>query len=447
MNPGAGFSSRAAHEAGDHARAAILLLTIIFCNSALISQHIYTLQECIAIARTNSTERMIAERSSRSAQLEYDKIRYSSYPEVKFEGKALYAPNTDHFGYDPAITDGGQYSAQIGIQELLFDGGARSSKTGQAKLGIDRTEAEQRRSDRDLQYDVTLAFFDVLQAMADTGLQAGRVGDLAGYLDLVTRLFHGGGVSYTDVLKTRVNVNNSVVDLLKARVGLAEARITLANAMGNPSDTLFEITGALDSMDGSAGDSLLASVLADSALTIDLRIAEYEMKQALLDVDVARSERLPLISLTGDAGLLTSGDNLRLPSDERIHTLGYSIGISVENLLFNWGTPGLRIQQQELASESSRLNYLRQKRTLVAEAKRLKNAFAGAIGQLRTIRQATRIAEDNYALTKAQYAGGSTTALEVLSAEQLLADNRQAELQARADCHRLFARIEQLTTR
>ena len=56
-------------------------------------------------------------------------------------------------------------------------------------------------------------------------------------------------------------------------------------------------------------------------------------------------------------------------------------------------------------------------------------------------------AQDHYALTKAQYAGGSITSLEVLSAEQLLADTREGLLQTRVAGLKILARIEQLSTR
>ncbi|HJW14835.1 MAG TPA: TolC family protein, partial [Thermoanaerobaculia bacterium] len=117
----------------------------------------------------------------------------------------------------------------------------------------------------------------------------------------------------------------------------------------------------------------------------------------------------------------------------------------VDNLLFDWGSTGLRIEQQQLETENLRLSYELQRRTLTAALDRLRGDIRSTIGQIGSIARTLVIAEDNYALTKAQYAGGGTTALEVLSAEQLLAESRLAALQSRAELRRLIARLEQLT--
>jgi len=54
-------------------------------------------------------------------------------------------------------------------------------------------------------------------------------------------------------------------------------------------------------------------------------------------VELTQQELSPTVSVIGDAGLLTSIDNLRVPYAERAGILGYSVGILLEIPFFNWG--------------------------------------------------------------------------------------------------------------
>ena len=422
-----------------------MVLLLPGCLNAL-GQRALTLEDCVKIALQQSLTIRSADNAFHSAQLAHQEVERTALPQLRVEGKALNAPNSEHFGYDPAVTDGGQFSAQLGVQELLYDGGARGLRANQLEVDIDRLHIEQRRAERDLKHTVTVAFLDFLQAQNEVVLERRRVEGLSDYLGIVNRLFRGGGVGYTDVLKTEVSFENAQLTLRKVIQSSTTAKFTLAEAMGSPHDTAFTVTGALEVPDSSSIDSLLSRTLVDSLHTLDLQVSQSMVQRTLFDVDIARTDRLPSISLTGDVGVLSSGDNLRLPAAQRTRAVGYSVGISVENLLFNWGVTDLRIQQRELDAENVQLTYEQQQRALIGEVRRLRTQIAGEIDQLRSIKRTLAVAEDNYTLTKAQYAGGGATALEVLSAEQLLADSRLVEIQTRADLRRLLAKADQLIT-
>jgi outer membrane protein len=422
----------------------ILLALPLLVYAQASGERVLSLDDCLNAALQQTLAIKSAGNAVHSAQLAHEEIGRTALPQVTVDGKALSAPNSERFGYDPAVTDGGQFSAQLGVQELLYDGGVRGLRADQLDIDIGRLRTEQRRVQRDLKYTVTVAFLDLLEAQREEALQRQRVDELSDYLGLVNRLFHGGGVGYTDVLKTEVSYENARVTLRRAIQSRTVAKVSLAEAMGTPDDTAFSVTGTLDTSDSGAIDSLLYRLNADSLHNLDLQISKSNVQRSALEVDIVRREKLPSISLTGDFGLLSSGDNLYHPAGRRPTVLGYSVGISVENLLFNWGATDLRIQQRELEAENMQLFYEQQRRGLIAELVRLRARVSSAIEELHSIAQTLKVAEDNFTLTKAQYAGGGTSALEVLSAEQLLADNRLAELQTRADLQRFFARANQL---
>jgi outer membrane protein TolC len=420
----------------------VLLLMIGLLHSRARAQTVLTLEECLKTARQNSLALRGIENDVRRSGLELTELNRSALPTLSVQGKALHAPNANASGYDPAITDGGQYSAQLLVQDQLYDGGARAVRSDQIALDVHRLSVEQQRAGRDLAYIVTVAFYDALEGQEALAMQEHRAEDLTKYRELSERLFRGGGVDYTDVLKTGVSAENAAVAVQKARENARLKKIVLAETMGNPSDTSFTLGGPLEEPGPVDVDSLMNAISIDSTHIIDLRLADVEIQRSLLDVDLARRERYPSVVLSGDVGFLSSGDNLRLPADQRLSAFGYSIGVTIENLLFNWGSTDLRVQQREAAVERARLGYEEKRRGILGEIERLRYQLASAAIQLRSLRKTVALAEDSYVLTKARYAGGGISALEVLAAEETLAEIRSVQLQTRADLHRLLAKVK-----
>jgi outer membrane protein TolC len=414
-----------------------------FLPTTLFPQTVLTLDECLRAARQHSLALQGIGNDVRRGGLELLELDRSVLPSLSVQGKAVHAPNSGTNGYDPAITDGGQYSAQLVVQDQLYDGGSRSVRSDQIALGLRRLSVEQQRADRDLTYAVTVAFLDALEGQEAVVMEQQRAEELAKYRELSERLFRGGGVDYTDVLKTGVSFENAAVMVQKAIENARLKKIILAESMGNPSDTAFILGGTVGESDSVNVDSLLYAVTVDSAHILDLRLADYDIQRSLLEVDLARRERYPSVVLSGDVGFLSSGDNLRLPADQRLGGFGYSIGVTVENLLFNWGSTDLRIQQREALAERERLGYEEKRRSIVGDVERTRYQIASAMIQLRSLRKTVLLAEDSYLLTKARYAGGGISALEVLAAEGTLAEIRSSQLQTRADLRRLLVKVKQ----
>jgi outer membrane protein TolC len=178
-----------------------------------------------------------------------------------------------------------------------------------------------------------------------------------------------------------------------------------------------------------------------------MSVASLAIKRTLLDVELTKHEHYPTVSFLGDAGLLTSGDNLRLPRDERANMFGFSLGVELEIPLVNWGATDLRIQQKQLDADNLRLQSDLLQRSITTESRKARIQLTKQRERLRVIQNNIRTAEDNFLLTKSKYAGGGTLSLEVLSAQQLLTDIKLSELQTLADIQLLAVKMEQLSTK
>jgi outer membrane protein len=418
---------------------ATLLLLLVF-PTAVPAQQSLTLEQCLHLARDRSITLRREEITYRATQLSRTEVRSTAFPQVKLSAGASYAPWTRLRGYDPAVTEGGQLAGQIVVQESLFDAGVRGLKTDQLDLELDRLTSQMRAAERDLVFTVTTFFIEVLRAEREVTIQSVSMQQLDDYLGLLGQMVRGGGASQTDVLRTRVQRDNAQLGLTRAAQEAALVKLELAEAIGTPGDTAFTLSGSLDL----PADTVGAALGDTTAGNIEVKMAQLDLEKSLVDVELSRREQWPTLFLTGDAGWLSSVNNLRLPPADRFNALGYSVGVQMELPLFTWGGISSRIEQRQTAAEGQRLSIEQLSRTLRRDLLSVQIQMEHTLGTLRSLRTTLLVAEDNFLLTKSKFAGGSTLSLEVLNAQQLLADSRLMELQAQATWHLLKAKYQQL---
>lgn len=409
------------------------------------AQNILTLDRCLALAAEHSPQLQMAENAIRSTELSLEELKTTALPQLKGVASASYVPQPPTFGYDPAISNGGQVAGQIVLQQSLYDAGMRSLKADQVQTDMERLARERRLAQQDLALAVKQAFVEGLRAQEEMDLQRQSVEQLEAYLGLAQRLYKGGTAPYTDLLKTQVQTAASRIALEKAAEALAMSMMAIAELTGIPLDTTTHLSGTLMEGTGIPPDTLHRNGEIDLSGNLDMSVAGLLIEKSIVDQELVSHERLPEVSIFADAGYLTSGENLRLPKVDRLGSLGYSVGLGIEIPILNWGATGIRRQQRELATDDLRQKKEVLRRSLLTDLRKSRLQFNQARGRLATIRDNVTKAEENFLLTKSKYAAGATLALEVLNAQQLLTEARLAELQTLADIQLLRARIERLT--
>jgi outer membrane protein len=364
-------------------------------------------------------------------------------PQIQAVIDAIYLPVPPRYGYDPAITDGGEVRGLISLRQSVYDSGLRGLKSDQFSVDIERLGNERRLATLDLTLAVKQAFYESLRARAEVMLQKESVDQLEAYLSLVRRLYNGGSASATDLLKTELQTSSARLALAKAREASSGALIALEEVMGIPPDTSVVLTGRLEEASGPPPDSAAADGF-NPAATLDMTVAGMLVRHSMLDEDLTRHERLPDISIFADAGYLTSGDNLRLPSSQRVNGLGYEVGLGIQFPILNWGATGLRTEQKEVATDALRNRMELLRRSIASDAVRLRMQLSGARERLLVLRGNLTKVNDNFILTKSKFAAGASLSLEVLAAQQALTDTRLAELQTLEDIRSFAAKIERL---
>lgn len=422
----------------------VAIACAMLLSSYVIAQPSLNLEQCIALALKNNPRILVAAQEIRAAQFARAAITTTALPQIGFGVGASYAPSSSRFGYDPVISNQGQLAGQVIVEQSVYDGGVRDIRSSQLELAIQRSENQRAIAERDLRFAVTQSFAELLRAEEEAALQEESVRQLGEYLNLVQQLSHGGGASATDVMKTSVQLANARLALQKSSESVASAKYALAELIGQRIDTSFTVAGSLESL----ASSLLDTTRQEKVLrqNLDIRGAELDLETALRDIELVRSEQNPVISLFADAGVLTSVENLRVAPAARSSMIGYSVGINIKGLLYNWGGTMLAAREREAQAEALRLQVEVLHRSLLSSFERTRLQLATALERLQRIRANISLAEDTYLLTKSRYAGGGALSLEVLDAQQLLTTVKLAEVQTMADIVSLTATLNRLTT-
>jgi outer membrane protein TolC len=428
---------------GAHNKELIVATVSVLLSFTAFGQKSITLSECLELAKNNAPGLKAAEGAIRSSELAKNEIATTRLPQLKGVVGGSYAPVPPNFGYDPVISNGGQLAGQVVLEQSVYDAGVRNLKSDQIDYDTKRLSKERQRTNRDLEFEVQQTFIEALRAQNEVQLQTQSAEQLADYLGVVQRLYKSGNASYTDVLKTDIQLSAAKMSLENANESLTTAKYALSELTATDVDSSVSLGGSLDSLIA-LPDTLFDGKKFELARTLDVSIAELGLQRTLFDVELAKRERMPIISFVADAGYLNSIDALRLSNKDRFTGPGFSIGLGLELPILNWGATDLRIQQREIETDAVRFQLEILRRSLQREFLTVQLQLDKAKEKLQTLHSNLSKAEENFVLTKSKYTGGAALSLEVLTAQQLLTDTKLSELQTLADIQSLLAKLKQL---
>lgn len=223
-------------------------------------------------------------------------------------------------GYRPQITGGieGQtnsyrnssydsrhvYTARLNASQMLYDFGKVAGATRQAKAGVRATEAQVQLVTDEIVMSTAQAWVDAHLQQRLTEIAREQLDAVMSITALVRERVEKGATSRSDLEQA-----SSRVESLRSQLLAAEAEAQRASL------TLMHLTGRVAPV-AIAGDipPMLQNAACQSNLETDtaaVRVALARRDEARAQLDVARAERLPTISLDGNVGqALTEGSRL-----------------------------------------------------------------------------------------------------------------------------------------
>ena len=305
---------------------------------------------------------------------------------------------------------GGKRSARIAVADR---------QTARARLGIAVARA-------DLRLRVTQAYNDGVATDRRVGVARDQLRIAEEGMRAASVRVRAGRASPLEEQRADVARINARAALAQAERNAVLARVNLARLIGQAPNSLE--TAWFDRV-GGIGPLLPAN--ADG--TLALAVAEADVSTANAQVRLARSQRVPDLTLSAGARRL-----------EATNDVAAVFGVSVPFPLFNSGRANLdAARAQKDQAESLRRVALLDAQQAIAGAE---NDLANAEANARTATcPALAAAQDAARIARIGYHEGKFGQLDLLEAERTLAQTRVAAIDAVSAYHDAKARLERLT--
>jgi outer membrane protein TolC len=289
------------------------------------------------------------------------------------------------------------------------------------QMGVDVAEIQRKSARRDVAFQVTEAYYRVLQAMRMADVAQKSVENIDAQVKRAQSFYRAGTVGRNDLLRAELGLAAAKQRLIQANGGVVLARGQLARLMGLPPDSPIDPVDKTTEV--AVGPLIPASQAENRAVADRLEIKEIARRidQAQAGVSLAKSKMLPQVNAVANY----------------THTVGSQF--SPTNAWFIGGTASWDIWEgggtyygidESKARMAQALSARRKAEDMIRLETRSAHVNATTAAQALTVaRDAVEQAEENFRIEQKRYESGDNTSFDVLDAENQLTTAR-GQLQA-----------------
>jgi outer membrane protein len=401
---------------------------------------IFTLADAIAFGRRNSP-RLRSARAGIERARGQEQVAFSPFlPQIDVLGQyggvsATYAPGIP--GSEGFILAGNfgtrSYAeTEVALQWTLYDFGRTGGRFRQAVAQERIAELQLVRDDQTVEFDVAVAYLDVLLARASRRVQEDAIRRAEATLDDTVARKNAGVALREDVLRAQVQLSESREALVLAREREFNSAARLNNAMGRNAGWPLEVTDleVQPPMPGALADLLEQA----AAQRPEVGVARQAVAAAQESRQAARAEFLPRVYVRASAGH-TDGENVITGWQE-------GAGLHVEAPLYSGGRHRGELRSAEADIDAAVAGA---QTILDAISLQVNLAYRGVVSARELIdlsRTAVVQAAENLRLVRVRYRNGNATPTDIVDSEAALTRSQQRFFSATYSYLAALARLD-----
>ena len=299
----------------------------------------------------------------------------------------------------------------------LYTGGRLENQRESSQYALNSADLNLEYARQQVKYQAAEAYFQVLQRNDTIKVQQEAVNYLQSHLDSVQIQYEVGAVAKADVLATSVQLADYKRRLNSAWGNYETAVAQLNNIIGLPVDTVL-VTN--EYMNQNPYDKTEDECL-DYALEHrpDGIAAMYALKQATAAVGVAKADYRPNIAAIARSTM--TGEKF-FEANHRAED--WQIGLSLDWNIFDNGVTDANVQRAKANERKVESQLMQQVDQIYLEVHSAYIALATAEKNLKIAEDTVSQAEDSYEIAKVRYTEGVDTNLNVMDAQNKLAEAR-----------------------
>lgn len=383
-----------------------------------------SLSDSVALALKNNPSIKMAQSDKDKSQWGVNEAQAGRLPTVSLGNSYSLK---DH---NPAGTD--DLSGSLRMNWQLYSGGRVEGQIDQAKRGVGVADLGVEKTKQQLKLDTTTAYFTILQTKNLVEVNQQSVSNLQEHLNSVQAKYDVGVVAKSDVLRAEVELANAQQNLIKAQNNYDLAVAGLLNTMTIDPGTELTLT---DTLGYSKYDKTLDDSLQAAQTRPDVAQAEENVKIAETAIKMAKSGKLPSVSLSASNGW--NGSVLPGSGDD-----DWSVGLSASWSIFDAGSTNAKVKQADASLDKSQEQLVQVKNSAALEVRQNYLSMQEAEKRIDTNKVAVGKAEEDLVIAREKYNAGVGTNLDVIDAQLALTQAKTNEIQALFDYNVNVAKID-----
>ncbi len=403
-----------------------------------------SLKDCIRTALSANPGLKAAQNGALAARESEGAVRSNYFPRLDFEtgyrrweSRAFLPNSIQNLPFGPisnVIGPTNQYDLSLQGSYTLFDSGRRKASVRKAAASARAASQGASQAGQDTVMGVYRAYYGLLAAQANLSVARESLKRSEAHLRLAESRKAVGAVPLADVLRARVGVANARLALVSAGSAVDVARGDLNTAMGRPAETplrIEDVKGAPLPPRPFSMDSAMKTAVARRP---DLQAAVSRESAGREAVKAAKSAYGPTVTAQAAYGRL---DSTFFPMDR-----DWAVGVAVRIPVFTGFERGheLARARAELAQVQNRrqeaeLDVRRQVWTAHADVEKTYNSVLAVKALNADARESLRMADERYKV-------GAGTITDLLDAETNLAEAQAAQVRSNFDCRVAKAELE-----
>jgi outer membrane protein len=386
-----------------------------------------TLEDCVRLALSAPSSVTAAKQQLLAAKYGVTAARAGFLPQILIANAYTYnspvrngAPNNGALTLGTLSTGQQSFVALNGIREYqtaatvnlnLDTAGRTRAELARARADVAAGTANVSLTERDLKRLVTTAYYRALLARRLVQVAHDTLAESQKFQARTQALFQGGEAAKADVVKASADVSFQLQSVNSAETEAELANHDLASFWTADVNPRLDLVDALDAQlpppetPATANKPFLAR--------LEFRLYAAQKAGFLADVRRARADLLPQLNMTYQYGL----DSLRVSSADR----GYAAFVHLDIPIFDWFRARSTIRQFRL--QAAQVDTARQEaeRTFSRDYQDALTRVRQLYEQLTIAEKQVQLSNDNYQMSRLRYEGGEGLALDVVTAQNLLA--------------------------
>jgi outer membrane protein TolC len=304
---------------------------------------------------------------------------------------------------------------------------------------------------RGLAVTVTKGYYGLVVAQRKYATAQAGLDQAKRFMDITQSLERQGQAPHSDAVKAEIQYRIQKQAFDEAKFAMEDTRLGLAVILFPDFNENFSVVDDLDSAPPLPPFPEIQGMAEKQ--NPDIRVALETLREADLDLRLAKSAFLPTLTVDTDYGIEANCFALRCtrasvqtdPAVGIVPNLGYFLTAALTVPVWDWGTLRSKLHQAEYKQQFAKAQLSLAQRTRISELyATYDEAIIGRAG-LEESRTTAELAAESLRLTNLRYQAGASPATEVVDAETALVTARNAYADAQIRYRMLLATLQTFT--